>query len=244
MAWQLVPCRWAGTECGKDQLWLLSKGLYFLLRYIMHWNNHLCLREWSICYIMISTWGPWSSLWALMIEVFCSSLQLTMNHSKEHRNTFPLTSKMTNTQMCGLFPSPLSSGFCVVVCLCYGCKQHSWQSEWASTEGPLAPRELILQILDNCVPCKGQYYIISEKLQFQEIFMHVILFYSWLIHTVSCLTSQLNVSGSYTGTMNAFYVGGLGCSESLTKVTAGPVKCCSWLYKLLWTAYPGLKWFA
>lgn len=128
-----------------------------------------------------------------MIEVFCSSLQLTMNHSK-HLSTFPLTSKVTNMQMCGLFPSPLPSGFCVAVCLCYRFKQHGLESELPGTEGSLALRELILQILENCVPCKSQYYIIAENLQFQEILSQsscVVLlscllsftFYSWLVHS-------------------------------------------------------------
>lgn len=181
----------------------------------MHWNNHLCLREWSIYYIMISTWGSWCSLWALMIEVFCSSLQLTMNQSKKHLSTFPLTSKVTNTQMYGLFPSPLPTDF-VLQCVCSRCKQHSLQSELPGTEGSLALRELILQILENYVPCKGQYYITAEKLQFQEIsqsscvvlLCHLLSFLLFCfipdLYTVTCLTSQLNGSGSYTGTMNVF----------------------------------------
>lgn len=155
----------------------------------MHWNNDLCVWEQSIYYIMISTWGSWSSLLALMIEVFCSSLQLTMNHSKQHLSTFPLTSKVTNTQMCGLFPSPLPGGFCVAVCLCYRCKQHSLQSERAGTEGSLVLRELILHILENCVPCEGQYYIIAEKLQFQDILRQ-----SSCVVLLSCLLSCHSIS--------------------------------------------------
>lgn len=152
-----------------------------------------------------------------MIEVFCSSLQLTMNHSKQHLSTFPLTSKVTNTQMCGLFPPPLPSRFCVAMCLCSRCKQHSLQSELAGTEGSLALREPILQILENCVPCKGQYYITAEKLQFQEILSqsscvvllpHLLSFMLFCFipgfYTATCLNSQLNGSGSYTGTTNLF----------------------------------------
>lgn len=117
--------------------------------------------------------------------------------------------------MCGLFPSPLPSGFCVAVCLCYRCKQHDLQSEQAGTEGSLVLREFILQILENCVPCKDQYYIIAEKLQFQNILSqsscavllsHLLSSISvlFLACTVTCLTSQLNGSGSYTGTKNIF----------------------------------------
>lgn len=184
-----MPYRWSGTECGKDQLWLLTKGLYFLfLRYVMHWNNHLCLWGQSIYYVMISTWGSRSSSWALMIEVFCSVLQLTMSRSEQHLSTFPLTSNVTNTQMCGLFPSPLPSGFCVVVCLHYRWKQHSLQSGRAGTEVSLVPRELILQIwtgpwkmrslaqasitLLQCllVP-EGQSCCLQSVLVFQETFL-------------------------------------------------------------------------
>lgn len=129
-----------------------------------------------------------------MIEVFCSSLQLTMNHSNQHLSTFPLTSKVTNMQMCGLFPAPLPSGFCVALCLCYRCKQHSLQSERA--EGSLALRELILQVLENCVPCKSQYYIIAEKLQFQDT-----LSQSSCVVLLSCLFSSMSscfIPGLYT----------------------------------------------
>lgn len=181
-----MPCRWSGTECGNDQLWLLSKGLYFLLRYIMHWNNHLCLWGQSI-YDMISTWGSRSSLWALMIEVFCSILQLTMNCSEQHLSTFPVTSNVTNTQVCGLFPSPLPSGFFVAVCLHYLWKQHSLQSRQAGTERWLVPRELILHIstglwkmwsptqasialLQNLLVLEGQICCLQSILVFQVTF--------------------------------------------------------------------------
>lgn len=40
-----------------------------------------------------------------MVEVLCSILQLTISHLEQHLSTFPLTSNVTNTQMCGLFPS-------------------------------------------------------------------------------------------------------------------------------------------
>lgn len=112
----------------------------------MHWNDHLCLWGQSISYIMIFTWGSQCSLRALMIELFCSILQLTMSRSEQRLSTFPLTSNVTNTQMCGLLPSRLPSRFCTAVCLHYGWKQHSLQSGWAGTEGSLVPRELVLQV--------------------------------------------------------------------------------------------------
>lgn len=159
-----------------------------------------------------------------MIEGFCSSLQLTMNHSKQHLNTFPLTSKVSNTQMCGLFPSPLPSGFCVAMCLCYRCKQQSLQSEWA--EGSSALGEHILQILEIVSLAKANITLLLRSYSFRRSSLLSFCFIPGL-YTVTCLTSQLNGPGSCTGTMNVFMRQELGCTESLTKVTAEPVKCCS-----------------
>lgn len=59
----------------------------------------------------------------------------------------------------------------------------------------VALRELILQILENCVPCKGQYDIVAENLQFQEILNQsscvVLLILSALIHVLFLACTQL-----------------------------------------------------